>query len=654
MRICIADIETNRLENPDKLWIFGGKELDTGKLIRHEPFRGEKERQEAIEWAETVDLWVGHNFLSFDAKWSNILLGKKVIDPRKVIDTLIVSRLIKYDRPTPKGCKSGHSLKAHGIRLGVHKGDFHEFEEYSQKMVDYWEGDIDTTEALYNNFKKYIWDKDWAKSLRCEHDTQRQLDEQQWYGFDFNKEKAEEIWREVRDEMDELERIIQYDYPPELKEVKRIIYKINKDGSESKRVQENKEKYPMTQVDGEELVCFDHVPFNPGSSTQRVEKLWEAGWKPFEKTKTHQQFGRLRVGDSYGKTIKSMTKEVYEAKKAHFEYYGWTCSEDNLSTLPEKATLGAKSLAKWLTLEGRRSSLIEWIGQVGDDGRIHGNTTHIGAWTGRCSHSDPNTANISSVWPSKKEPRNAVEEVKQKYDTRMRGCWQVPDGSWLVGVDAEGIQLRILADYLWRHFDAPEYAKAIHEGRKENETDIHNVNKRALGLSHVDRDMAKTFIYGWVLNAGIPKIASILKTDIAIATASRDRFESSINGLKRLKSELLPFIADRGWFEGYDGRKVIVPSLHKTLAGILQNGEAVVLKHSRLRWVKELKADGIRFKPVGFIHDENQTEVLGSREEAERVKQVQIDSIVQTGIELGFYCPLAAAGSIGKDWSQTH
>jgi DNA polymerase-1 len=71
----------------------------------------------------------------------------------------------------------------------------------------------------------------------------------------------------------------------------------------------------------------------------------------------------------------------------------------------------------------------------------------------------------------------------------MRALWKVEDGNWLVGTDAEGIQLRILAHLM----KSEEYIHAIVSGKKEDETDIHNVNKRALGMSHVTRDMAKTF-----------------------------------------------------------------------------------------------------------------------------------------------------------------
>ena len=339
-------------------------------------------------------------------------------------------------------------------------------------------------------------------------------------------------------------------------------------------------------------------------------------------------------------------------RQQKFQRYGWTTSEDNLATLPKDAPQAATDLAKWLTLEGRRSSLAEWLGVLRDDSRIHGNINGIGAWTGRCSHSNPNTANISSAFHG--EVKSAVDAVKAKYDARIRALWQATPGSYLVGVDAEGIQLRILADYLWRHFDTDAYAMAIHNGKKENETDIHNVNKRALGLNHITRDDSKTFIYAWVLNSGVDKTAQILKCTTTVATDARQRFEQSIEGLSGLKNELLPFIADRGWFTGYDGRKVLVPSLHKTLAGILQNGEAVVMKHAILRGLKEIKASGINAKIVGFIHDETQTEVNGTKEEADEVGRIQKQAIADTGVELGFMCPLLGSADVGRTWNDTH
>ena len=134
----------------------------------------------------------------------------------------------------------------------------------------------------------------------------------------------------------------------------------------------------------------------------------------------------------------------------------------------------------------------------------------------------------------------------------------------------------------------------------------------------------------------------------------RKNFEESIDGLAPLKRKLVPYIAKQGWFTGYDGRKVVVPSEPKTLAGVLQSGESILMKHCMLRWMKDVRAEGIRFKLAGFIHDEYQTEVIGTREEAERVAEIQKAAFLKTGEELGFLIPTPGDARVGRNWRQTH
>tara|TARA_R100000234_G_scaffold72761_2_gene44854 strand:- start:5557 stop:7515 length:1959 start_codon:yes stop_codon:yes gene_type:complete len=652
MKIAVSDIETNGIE-ADKLWLCGGKDLATGEVYRFDNcHEDDKAKAEAIKWYQSLDLIVGHNFVQFDAPLLNKLLQPKLIDPKKIVDTLIVSRLVNYDIETPKGAKYPHSLQAWGIRLGKHKGDFHEFDLFSTEMVEYWYQDIEVTTSLYHHFYDIIWDVAWSNSLRTEHNVQIELVRTQYYGFHFDKTKAEYLLNSIKTKMSTLEEQFQIDFPPKLTEVNRIKYRLKKDGTEMATVTKAKEKYALTTVKEEELICEDWICFNPASAKDRIDVLWDAGWKPIDKTKTAIGFARKKVGDPYGKSVAAMTQEFYDQKKADLDRYGFTVSESNLNTLPQDAPTGAKALAQWLTLEGRRSSLVEWIGQCTEDSRIHGRINNIGAWTGRCAHKDPNTANISS--PFHGDAKTSVEEVKKQYDLHLRACWTVPSGSWLVGTDADGIQLRVLADYLWRHFDADMYAKSIIAGKKENQTDIHNLNKEALGVKGCTRDMAKTFIYAWLLGAGVVKTAQILKVNTKEAQAARTRFEMNIDGLYNLKNQFVPHVAEQGYFTGYDGRKVIVPNEHKTLAGILQNGEACLMKHSLLKWHDRARKDGIAFKMVGFIHDEYQVEVIGTKEDAEQLGKIQVQAMLETGQELGFKIPTPGSYDIGKNWAETH
>jgi len=653
MRILVSDIETNGLDDSTKLWICGGKDITTGEISRFDNCHEDPvAKQKAIEWYESADLIIGHNFLQFDAPMLNRLLKPRLIDPCKVIDTLVVSRLHNYDIEIPKGARSPHSLQAWGMRLNKHKGDFHEFNRFSIEMVDYWYQDIEVTESLFNHFHDIIWSPDWRKSLRAEHDVQIELVRTKYYGFQFDKTKAEFLLNSIEQKKKTLEEQFQVDFPPKLTEVNRIKYRLKKDNTEMATVVKAKEKYALTNVEGEDLICYDWIEFKPGSPKDRIKALWDAGWHPVDKTKTAIDFIRKQVGEPYGKSVVSMTQEFYDQKKEHFDRFGFTVSEANLGTLPDDAPTGAKALAQWLTLEGRRSSLVEWIGQCGDDSRIHGNINNIGAWTGRCSHSDPNTANISA--PFHGEAKTAVEEVKKQYDQHLRACWTVPSGSWLVGTDADGIQLRVLADYLWRMYGEDQYAQAIMKGKKENETDIHNVNKNALDVPNGTRDMAKTFIYAWLLGAGVAKTGQILKVSMKEAQDARTRFEMSIGGLYDLKNKYIKQVGENGWFKGYDGRRVNVPSTHKALAGILQNGEACLMKYTLLRWLDIARMEGIRFKMVGFIHDEYQVEVTGTKEEAELLGQIQAQAMLDVGQELGFKIPTPGSYDIGKNWAETH
>lgn len=331
-----------------------------------------------------------------------------------------------------------------------------------------------------------------------------------------------------------------------------------------------------------------------------------------------------------------------------FARYGWTLSETNLNTLPEDAPEGGKRLAEWLTLEGRRSSLAEWLGHVGEDKRIHGRFTHIGAWTGRMAHSNPNQANIPAEFHG--EERTPVEAVKSKYDGQFRALWTVPEGGWLVGTDAEGIQLRVLAHLM----KSEEYVHAIVSGTKEDETDIHNLNRKALGMSHITRDDAKTFIYAFLLGAGVGKIAQILRVNQKEAAQAIENFLNSIDGLADLKKKAIPAIARRGWFRGLDGRQVKVPSEHKTLAGMLQNGESVIMKHAAIQWVRQADGMDLNFKLVTWPHDEWQTELIGYHGEATLLGELQRQSIVDTGEKFNMICPLAGSTDIGRNWKDTH
>lgn len=331
----------------------------------------------------------------------------------------------------------------------------------------------------------------------------------------------------------------------------------------------------------------------------------------------------------------------------HYKRYGWEVSEANLQTLPKGAPQAAKDLTKWLTLEGRRRSLEEWLGYVKEDSRIHGKFWHIGSWTGRMAHTNPNQANIAA--PFHGTPETPVEEVKDRYDSRLRSLWQATPGHWLVGTDLDAAQLRVLSCVM----ESATWRDAIMKGDKSKGTDIHSVNKSVLGSVCKDRDTAKTFIYAFLLGAAIPKIAEIFGCSTKEATTAYNQFLDAFPELKRLKELKIPTDASRGYFTGLDGRKVHCDSTHLMLAGYLQSGESVIAKHWVVRWRTMAKAEGLWFKHIDFVHDEVQVEVK-TEEDGHRLIAIQKLAMDEVNKDLNLFCPMDIDGTLGRNWGESH
>jgi DNA polymerase-1 len=445
---CFVDIECDSL-NPTAIWLAVTK------------YKGEVRtwiRPTTPDLAVFLadKLLVGHNILGFD-----LPVLRKLADCRNTwsgcVDTLVCSRLRNH------WGINDHSLEAWGERLGYSKIHFppEEFNPYGpvdyKRLEEYCKRDVEVTEKLWEKLTPFISNTRYHKALALEHFSAQDCSEMQQNGFQFNVENARKLAVELDERLEVLDAEMQEDFPPKKIEEEFIPKRDNK-------TKGYKAGVPFTKV--------TYKAFNPRSTKDRIERLWECGWKPVDKTKGH---------------IQNRDKD----KEAHYKFYGWKTNEANLDTLPTDAPEGARKLVEYLVLSSRRSTLEEWFNAYNKTtGRIHGNFKHIGAWTHRKAHSAPNMGNIPSppdTGGKEYEELTEVQRINVDYNARMREFWEVPTGKRLVGVDAEGIQLRILAHYVGN----PEYTESIVNGRKEDESDIHNVNKRALGLPHLTRDHAK-------------------------------------------------------------------------------------------------------------------------------------------------------------------
>lgn len=271
MKRVVLDIETDDI-NATVIHCIAAQDLDTGKI---DTWYGE-DIKSFPEWSETVDVFIMHNGVSFDAPVVNRLTGSK-IPLRKVRDTLIMSQL--YD-PSLEG---GHSLAAWGERLGMSKIDFNDFSGFSQEMLTYCIRDVEVTSKLYSylipHLKKYS-----GKSIQLEHQIRAIVDKQEANGFTLNIPEASCLVARLSEEAAEIEQEMQSIFPP-------IVT----------------ERY--SEKTGNRLKDKVEV-FNPASRQQIGKRLMSKGWEP----KTFTPTGQPIVDEG---TLKDV--DIPEAKKiAHY------------------------------------------------------------------------------------------------------------------------------------------------------------------------------------------------------------------------------------------------------------------------------------------------------------------------------------------------
>ena len=291
----------------------------------------------------------------------------------------------------------------------------------------------------------------------------------------------------------------------------------------------------------------------------------------------------------------------------------------------------ASLIRDYLLLQKRIAQVESWLEAMGSDGRVHGRVITNGAVTGRMTHSKPNMAQIPNAG--------------SLYGPECRQCWTVENGNVLVGCDASGLELRMLAHYM----KDENYVRTVTEGSSKDGTDVHTVNQRAAGLA--TRDNAKTFIYAFLYGAGDAKIGSIVGGSARDGAVLKDKFLKQTPALARLLSTVSRYAA-KGWVPGLDGRKIWVRSEHAALNSLLQGAGAIVMKKALVLFNDKIKANKWPVKMVANVHDEFQFEV--PEKLAEVTGQAAKQSIVEAGVFFKLRCPLDGEYKYGKNWRETH
>jgi DNA polymerase-1 len=285
----------------------------------------------------------------------------------------------------------------------------------------------------------------------------------------------------------------------------------------------------------------------------------------------------------------------------------------------------AKKILEYLLLQKRSAQVKSWLEAVQDDGRVHGRVITCGAVTGRMAHISPNMAQVPSV--------------KSEFGKECRECWTVEKGNVLVGADASGLELRMLAHYM----NDENYTKELLDG------DIHTANQKAAKLQ--TRDQAKTFIYAFLYGAGPAKIGQIVGGDYRHGKKMIDEFLRNTPALAILRQKVAAQ-AKCGYLRGLDGRRLLVRSEHSALNTLLQSAGAIAMKQALVELDRKLTEAGIPCDFVANVHDEWQIEAPEFC--ANQLGELAVEAIREMSLYFNMNCPLDAEYKIGKTWAETH
>ena len=576
MREIVFDIETNGL-NPSKVWLVWVYERDTDKYVLFSADTVSAFSQYIKDMGECRV--IGHNIIDFDIPVCERLLATD-FSKCSVSDTLVMSRLADPSRD------GGHSLGSWGERLGFPKGEHDDWDNFTQDMVEYGKQDVSVNELVYKGLLSELSGFG-SESIDLEHRVQAVISQQIKRGWTLDQEKSFVLLAELKEKKYDLEDEVHEVFKPLPTFVKQVCPKIKKDGAMS--VVGLKFLGDSWEVVGGEFSRIDFPAFNLGSRQQIGRYLQYFGWKPKQFTET----GQAIVDEAVLREVKG---------------------------IPQASLIG-----EYLMIQKRIAQVQSWLDAVTDEGRVHGYVNPNGAVTGRMTHSSPNMGQVPAVY--------------SPYGKQCRDVWTVPKGYKLVGMDASGLELRMLAHYM----NDEDYTNEILNG------DIHTANQLAAGLD--TRDQAKTFIYAFLYGAGDAKIGSIVGGTKRDGKRLKDKFLANTPALGVLR-ERVGLAAGRGYVYGLDRRRVAIRSEHAALNSLLQSAGAIVMKKALCLLNEYAILWGIDYKILGNIHDEIQTEV--KQEKSEIFGRLATSCVEAAGQHYKLNCPLAGDYKVGNTWADTH
>ena len=568
----IFDLETDGLlDDVTKIHCIVTQDTETGDVRTYDPTQIDL----ALEVLENADRIGGHNVMAYD-----IPVLRKLYDFKyngKLFDTLVASRLIwpnMKEKDMLKRTVDNKLIGSHSLKAWGQRLKFHK-------------GDYGEQDEAWDAYTPEMLDY-------CVQDVALNV---KLYELILSKKYPEEPML-LEHEMNRLlikeqEEGFPFDVPKAQKLY--TLLSTRKLEIETKLVETLEPTIIVLKTKTKT------IPFNPASRQQIADRLQKLGWTPKEFTPS----GEPKVDEKILAGI----------------------------DLPEAALL-----TEFLMLNKRLGQLGNgkqaWL-KLEKAGRIHGRVNHMGAVTSRCTHSDPNVAQVPSAGAA--------------FGKECRELFHAPSGYSLLGADASGLELRCLAHYMNR-FDGGKYGKEILEG------DIHTANQEAAGLA--TRPQAKTFIYGFLYGAGNEKIGQIIGKGAKEGGQIKKRFLAKTPALKKLTEALNNKLDNqRGekFINGLDGRLIPIRHPHAALNTLLQSAGAIICKKWYATVENMIRAKGYTNEEVtivAFVHDEVQ--ILVKKGLEDEIGEITKAAIKETERAYNFKCPLDSEFQVGTSWAETH
>jgi DNA polymerase I len=567
----IFDIEAdNLLDDVTQVWCIVTRDVDTNEVYAFDPTCIE----DGLIHLASAEMLIGHNIIEYDLAVLKKLYGFEVEDGQQILDTLVYSRTIWPD--------------IREVDIKLHKQDKMPLALIGRQSLKAWgyrlgelKGDFGSDIESFGAFSQEMLDY-------CVQDTM--VNYKLYLKIlqkNFSKE-ALDLETEIHTLLiEQQERGFDFDV--------KAAQSLYSNLAERKQQIENELQQVFEPTVIEMKTKTKTIPFNPASRQQIADRLMKKGWKP----KAHTNSGDPKVDEEVLSNI----------------------------DMPE-----AKLLTEYLLLNKRVGQIATgkqaWL-KMEKDGKLHGRVNHMGAVTSRCTHSNPNMAQVPSVGAP--------------FGTECRSLFHAPSGYSLLGADASGLELRCLAHYM-AAYDDGSYAHEVVNG------DVHTINQEAAGLP--TRSNAKTFIYGFLYGAGDEKIGKIINKGAKEGKSIKNKFLKKLPALKYLKDAVANAADERGWVKGLDGRAIPVRHSHASLNTLLQSCGAIICKTWYVFIARAIKEANLDAQIVAFIHDEVQLVVKEGQEDATgKLIQLCMEEVQR---HFKFRCKLDSEYKYGRNWADTH